>query len=147
MTSFKQLTLKRRPDFHSTVYSFNGQSGLNGVTLHKKCSHWAECQEWQMWFKISSPAFITVNAFPMNFIWFHKFAFSLMGLHQWWIFALLLLLFFFVFLCALALAVNVSSAALGAACRRQPVHSSLSWRICSACSITGDNCIRAARTA
>lgn len=28
--------------------------------------HYAECQEWQMWFKMSSPAFITPNAFFMN---------------------------------------------------------------------------------
>lgn len=28
--------------------------------------HYPECQEWQIWFKMSSPAFITPNAFFMN---------------------------------------------------------------------------------
>lgn len=45
----------KKSDFHCTFISFNGQIGQWAC----KSQPQVECQEWQMWFKISSPAFIT----------------------------------------------------------------------------------------
>lgn len=72
MSFYTTALTKSQPNFHSTVTSFNGQNGM-----HIKCSQWAECQEWQMWFKISSPAFITVNAFSRECHFIPKVCLSL----------------------------------------------------------------------
>lgn len=58
--------LMPQPHYHSTFTSFNGQIGLNWVALHKNGRYWDECQEWQMWFKISFAAFLSQL---MHFLW------------------------------------------------------------------------------
>lgn len=70
-----QCPLMPQPHYHSTLTSFIGQIGLNWVALHKNGRYWDECQEWQMWFKISFAAFLPQL---MHFLWM-----SLVFLSSW----------------------------------------------------------------
>lgn len=136
---------KRHPDCHSTNTPFNGQNGM-----HIKVSHWVECQEWQMWFEISSPALITVSAFSCECHFIPKVCLRLVWLDQsnWFC---TVFVFFSVMLHTLAQSVNVMSVQLPweqshSISKYIPPWAAESVQSASS-SIMADNCITAARTA
>lgn len=110
-------------------------------------SHWVECQEWQMWFKISSPAFITANAFPRECHFIPRVClFAQCDLTKAIHSALLLL----PSLRVLAQTVYVMSVQLPwdlSHSIRQYIPPWAGESVQSASSVTADNCIGATRTA